>query len=290
MILRLPAALFLAFVFSTAQSLEYQVFTTSETSLYANMVLIKGKKNVMLVDAPFSRADAHRVVAAILDTGLNLTKVVVTHDHPDHFFGMDVIADAFPQAEIVANAKVVEEIWRSIPLKLKRWNPVLGTNAPRYVAVPKALPEAHFEFERHRVEVIGPMQGDHRSATAFWLPKEKVLIAGDLTFNHFHVPLFEHVPAQREAWVKSLNRLAKLGAKIVIAGHRRPGISDDNDSILWTREYIERFSRLSTELKTSAEIVAQIKKLYPDTVDVFDGFILRTSAKVGAGEIPPWDE
>ncbi len=290
MIHRLLAVLVLTFVSNVVQSLEYQVITTSETSLYANMVLVKGEKSVMLVDAPLSRADAHRVVAAILDTGLALTKVVVTHDHPDHFFGMDVIADAFPQAKIVAHAKVVEEIWRSIPHKFKRWNPMLGTNAPRYAAVPEALQGAHFDLEGHRVEIIGPMQGDHRSSTIVWLPDEKVLIAGDLTFNRVHLPLFEHVPAQRDAWVKSLDRLAMLGAETVIAGHRRPGISDDDDSIGWTREYIERFSRLSAELKTSAEIVAQVKKLYPDTVDVFDGFILRTSAQVGAGEIPPWDE
>ena len=290
MLLRLLAVVIVTCVFSPAYSLEYQVVTTSETSLYANMVLIKGEKSVMLVDAPFSRADAHRVVAAILDTGLPLTKVVVTHDHPDHFFGMDVIADAFPRAKILAHGKVVEEIWRSIPAKMKRWNPMLGTNAPRYAAVPEALAETQFEFEGQRVEIIGPMQGDHRSATAVWLPADKTLIAGDLTFNRVHVALFEHVPAQRDAWVKSLDRLAQLGAEQVFAGHRRPGLSNDNDSIAWTRKYVERFSRASADGKTSAEIIAQFNKFYPQTVDVFDGFLLGTSAQVGAGEIPPWDE
>ncbi len=51
MLLRLLAVVIVTCVFSPAYSLEYQVVTTSETSLYANMVLIKGEKSVMLVDA-----------------------------------------------------------------------------------------------------------------------------------------------------------------------------------------------------------------------------------------------
>jgi glyoxylase-like metal-dependent hydrolase (beta-lactamase superfamily II) len=45
----------------------------------ANVVLIKGEKAAVLVDVPFSYADAHRVVAEILDSGTALETIVITH-------------------------------------------------------------------------------------------------------------------------------------------------------------------------------------------------------------------
>jgi glyoxylase-like metal-dependent hydrolase (beta-lactamase superfamily II) len=39
----------------------------------------------VLIDAPFTRADAHRTVAAVLESGKTLDTIFVTHDHPDHF-------------------------------------------------------------------------------------------------------------------------------------------------------------------------------------------------------------
>jgi glyoxylase-like metal-dependent hydrolase (beta-lactamase superfamily II) len=36
-------------------------------------------------------------------TAASTSTIVITHDHPDHFFGLDVLADAFPDARIVAN-------------------------------------------------------------------------------------------------------------------------------------------------------------------------------------------
>lgn len=78
--------------------LQFQVIPTSATSMFANMTLITGDRDAVLVDVPFARSDAYRVVASILDSGKTLKAVIITHDHPDHFFGLDVLADAFPNA------------------------------------------------------------------------------------------------------------------------------------------------------------------------------------------------
>src|SRR5688500_10270096 len=76
--------------------LQLKVVTSSEGSLYANFTMIMGEKELVLVDAPFTRSDAHRLVAEILETGLELKYLYITHDHPDHFFSMEVIMQAFP--------------------------------------------------------------------------------------------------------------------------------------------------------------------------------------------------
>ena len=270
--------------------LEIQVINTGPLSLNANMTLIKGKDGLVLVDVPFTRADTHRLIADILETGKHLDTVIITHDHPDHFFGLDLILDTFPNARAVAAPEVVKDMWRSIPLKFKRWNPMLGTMAPHHPAVPAALEDRVVMLEGHRIEILGPMQGDHVHATAVWVPDIKALIAGDLLFNHMHVWLGEHLATQRKAYAQSVEQLAALNPAIVVAGHRRPDLKSDNDAIAFTRDYLKKFEQYTTTSKNSGELMAKMRKAYPDTIDAIEDFILTNSSRVAMGEMPPWDE
>ncbi|MCC7411610.1 MAG: MBL fold metallo-hydrolase [Gammaproteobacteria bacterium] len=284
------AALLLSGPGSAGDGLELQVIPTSETSMYANMVLLKGEQGAVLVDTPFSRADAHRVVAAILDSGKRLETIIVTHDHPDHFFGLDVLTDAFPAARVLAHPAVVEDMRRSVPIKFERWSPMLGTNAPQRQVVPSPLTGDEISLEGHVLKIIGPMQGDHVHATAVWDPQSRTLIAGDLLFNGVHVWLGEHLPAQYAAWRKSLDALAALQPARIVAGHSRPGLHDDSYAMDWTRQYILAFEQAASAARTSKELADTLHALYPHAVDVADGFIVGISSQVATGEIPPWDE
>src|SRR3954464_12062789 len=72
--------------------------------------LIIGEREAMLVDTGFTRADGHRLVAEVLDSGKTLTKVFISHADPDYYWGAEVIADAFPEAELLATPLVIEHI------------------------------------------------------------------------------------------------------------------------------------------------------------------------------------
>src|SRR3954464_2238136 len=72
--------------------------------------LVTGESEAMLVDAGFTRADGHRLVAEILDSGKTLTRIVISHADPDFYWGAEVVVDAFPAAEIVATPIVIEHI------------------------------------------------------------------------------------------------------------------------------------------------------------------------------------
>ncbi len=64
--------------------------------------LVTGESEALLVDAGFTRADGHRLAAEVLDSGKKLTTVFISHADPDFYFGAEVIADAFPDADFVA--------------------------------------------------------------------------------------------------------------------------------------------------------------------------------------------
>ena len=272
------------------QTLTLKVITSSESSLYTNFTLVMGEKDAVLIDAPFTRSDAHRMVAEILDSGKELKYIYVTHDHPDHFFNVEVIAENFPGAEVISAPAVVDDIWRSIPFKLKRWGPMLGRNGPRHPNAPKAYEQPYFELEGKRLEILGPMQGDHHHATAIWIPSLATLVAGDIVFHGIHVWLGEATPEQRDAWVKALDTLQKLNPKTVIAGHKLPQLTDDPAALQYTRDYIIEFGLAAKRSKTSAELITAMQTRFPEVKDVLNNFILGESAKVGVGEVPPWQE
>jgi len=274
-----------------SKPLQIQVINTSLDSLAANATLIKGDKGAVLIDAPFTQADAHRVIAEVLDSGRSLDAILITHDHPDHYFGLDVINATFPQARVLANAVVAKDVARSLPIKFARWAPRMGANAPRYAVFPAALGADNvFLLEGHRIEVRGPLQGDHVHSTYVWIPESRTLIAGDLLFNGMFLWLGEHREPQYAGWLKSLDELEALHPITVVAGHRKPGLADDAGSIAFTRKYIQDFRLLAGRSKTSAQLAAALHAAYPDAIDVANDFLVGVSSQVATGEIAPWDE
>jgi glyoxylase-like metal-dependent hydrolase (beta-lactamase superfamily II) len=270
--------------------LEVEVLQTSPGSLSANIALIKGEKKAVLVDAPFTTADAHRVVAMILDSGKDLETIFVGHDHPDHFFAMEVITDAFPSAKVVAHPVVVADIWHSLPFKVKRWGPVLGANGPRHPTAPAALEGDTIMLEGREIRVIAPMQGDHVHATALWVPSIKALFPGDLVYNEMYLWFGEHDPAAIQAWGKSIEQLAALEPVMVVAGHSKPGSPNDTSGLDYSRRYIAAWPRLVAASKDSAELRASVQKAFPNSVDVLGDFLLGNSSRVAKGEQAAWQE
>ncbi len=285
LLLMLPTA-----VFAQTKPLEVEVLRTSAGSLYANIALIKGEKKAVLVDAPFTMADAHRVVAMVLDSGKELETIFVGHDHPDHFFAMEVITQAFPEATVVAHPVVVADIWHSLPFKVKRWSPMLGKNGPRTPTAPAALVGDTIMLEGHALKIIGPMQGDHAHATALWAPDIRALFPGDLVYNEMFLWFGEHDPAAVAAWGKSIDALAALKPLMVVAGHSKPGLPHDASGLAYSRAYINAWPDLVAGAKNSADLRARVRKAYPDSIDILDDFLLGNSARVAKGEQAAWQE
>lgn len=270
--------------------LELKVIMSSEASLNATSALIMGEKEAMLIDVPFTRADGLRVAADVLDSGKTLKAIYITHDHPDHFFSVDVFLDLFPGVEVITAPQIVDDIWRSYPLKFKRWGAMLGRNGPRYPVNVSPAKGATLKLEGHRIEILGPMQGDHVHATAIYVPSLKAVICGDLCFNKVHLWLGEHTAAQYDAWLAAIDSLIALKPRIVVAGHKLPELADGPEALAFTRDYLLAFKEAVAKAKTSTELIAAITQRFPDTRDYLGDFILGNSAKVATGEMPPWQE
>jgi len=240
------------------------VFTGSPAGFLVDSTLVTGDKDAILIDAQFDLADAHHLVAAILDSKKNLTTVYITHFHPDHYFGLGVIQQAFPNAKLVALPAAVDEIKRTWQDKVKQWAPLYGDLVPTRPVLPVALAGKTLTLEGQTLEIHGGVQGDAEDNSYVWIPSIKTVVAGDIIYRGVHAWTRETNPAQRKAWRKTLDQLAALAPVVVIAGHKDPQLKDDAGAIEATRGYLDVFDAAVATSKTSAEVQRKVKAKYPE--------------------------
>lgn len=238
------------------------VYTASPTGFLVNSTIVAGEKDAVLIDAQFSLADAHRLVASLLESKKNLTTIYITHFHPDHYFGLNVVKQAFPKAKIVTTPQSLAEIKKTWKAKTKQWGPMYGALVPTTPVVPVALAGKTIELEGQTLEIKGPVQGDSADNTYVWIPSTKTVIAGDIVFNGVHVWTAESTAASRKAWAKTLDEISALGPTTVIAGHMDPKNKNDASAIKLTKEYLETFDAAVAGSKTSAEVQQKVKAKY----------------------------
>jgi glyoxylase-like metal-dependent hydrolase (beta-lactamase superfamily II) len=257
--------------------LTVKVMTASETGLHANIAIIEGEKDAVLVDAPFTRADAYRVAAQILDDNKVLKAVIVTHAHPDHYFGLGVIHDVFPDARIIAQPAVAHDVLDAFPRRFAFWGPQIGQNAPRYQMTPTPYGEKTFELEGQEIALLGPMRGDAPNTTMVWVPSAKAVMTGDILFDQNHIYLAGTDKTSRAAWNASLDAILALKPQMIVPGHMPPGAPLTRASVDFTRAYIAKYEEVAAKAGTVDEFKALMRKAYPNVPE--DEFVLTATAE-----------
>lgn len=240
------------------------VFTGSPAGFLVDSTLVAGDKDAILIDAQFDLADAHRLVAMILESKKHLTTVYITHFHPDHYFGLAVIQQAFPKAKLVALPAAVAEIKQTAAAKVKQWGAMYGDLVPAQPVLPTALTGTMLTLEGQTLEIHGGVQGDAADNSYVWIPSIRTVVAGDIIYRGVHAWTAETNAASRAAWRKTLDELAALRPVTVIAGHKDPKLPDDAAGIEATRAYLDAFDAAVASSKTAAEVQTKVKAKFPE--------------------------
>src|SRR4051812_25878927 len=124
---------------ATPAPLTLQVYNADGPSFHVNAVLVSGKNDAVLLDTGFTRADALRIAAMVLDSRKKLTTIYISQADPDFYFGAETLKQVFPDARVVATAPTLKKIQATLETKLQVWGPRLGANAPKNVPMPEAL-------------------------------------------------------------------------------------------------------------------------------------------------------
>jgi glyoxylase-like metal-dependent hydrolase (beta-lactamase superfamily II) len=243
--------------------LELKVHTGRGQNGYdVNSTMISGERDMLVIDPQFGLAEAHRLAAEIIESKKNLTLIYVTHPHPDHFFGLAVLKQAFPSARIVALPATAAAIKNAWPARQKFWFPTYGNMIPGPDAViPEDLATPALTLEGETFPITGGLQGDGPGNSFVYIPSLKAVVAGDTVFDHvyFGVPKDKG----REDWMTTLDQIAALKPAIVIPGHEGAGATHDLAAIAFMKKYIADWYANVAASKDAAEMRARVLKQYP---------------------------
>jgi glyoxylase-like metal-dependent hydrolase (beta-lactamase superfamily II) len=241
-------------------SLSIQQFTSSEAGAWSNSYLVSGKSEAILFDVFMLRSDARQIADGIAKSGKTLKAVMISHAHPDHFMGLDVITESFPEAQVVSTQNVVTDIQTDGPWMFSMLQGKLGEEGPTRLVVPKPLTEPVLAIEGTKLDVIEFGEGESKHIASLYVPGERALLSADLVYNKAHLYLRER---HLESWLARLDELeafTKDRVAMIYPGH---GAGGDLTLIAHTRSYLRDFAdAIKSEDAKSAE--RKMLDRYPD--------------------------
>ncbi|WP_406564775.1 MBL fold metallo-hydrolase [Hylemonella gracilis] len=267
---------------TAAAPLQIKVYNADAASFHVNAVVVSGKSEALVIDTGFTRADALRVAANVLESGKTLKTILISNADPDFYFGAEVLKEQFPQAQVLTTPAVREKIQSKLSGKLAFWGPKLGANAPRKPVVPDVLQGNTLTVDGETIEVRGTT-GELAHRPYVWIPSIKAVVGNIAVFGNLHVWTADTQKlSERKAWLAQLDELLALKPAIVVPGHAAAGAAQDDSVIRYTRDYLVRFEQELGRTKDSGELIAAMKKAYPDAGL---GIALDIGAKVNKGEM-----
>jgi glyoxylase-like metal-dependent hydrolase (beta-lactamase superfamily II) len=257
--------LFLTSAFAGGQhSFSIKVFTSSDDQFWVNSVIIEGADEVMLVDAQLTKTNAEKVLQEIKETKKPLSIIYITHEHADHFLGLEVFREAYPRLRIIANSAVVDRINQVYQEKIDKWKSILDSGATSHVVAIEKFDGNFIEFENSRIEVLKNLQGDTSENTMLWIPGQRILIAGDVLFNNMHVYTAETDSTARGKWLDSLKKIRELRPSVVIPGHSKVRAPlDASTAVDFTENYLLVFEEELKKAKDPDSLINAMKERFP---------------------------
>ena len=245
-------------------------------------VLVSGEKDAILVDAQFGKAEAQQVVEKIRASGKHLTTIYISHGDPDYYFGLDTLTAAFPDAKVLASQPTVEHIKKTVDGKVAFWGPKMGADKPGKTIVPQVLQGHSLTLEGKTLEVIG-LDGKQPDRSFVWIPSIKAVVGGVVVAENIHVWMADTQSVQSHAdWLATLDSIQALQPNTLVPGHYLGDSSRSLKAVQFTADYIRAFDEETAKARNSAELIAAMKKRYPDLGEESS---LELSAKVAKGEM-----
>lgn len=265
-----------------AEPLKLSVYTSDEHSFNVTSTLVTGPKEAMVIGTGFTRADAYRIAAMVLDSGKELKTVLISDADPDYYFGAETLHALFPTADIVATAPVVAEIKAKLKKKMEFWGPRMGLNAPIKPVLPRVLEATTLTVDGEAVELRGTT-GVLANRPWVWIPSMRAITGNVAIFGRLHVWTADtQTPAQVAAWRDQLDEMLALQPAVVVPGHMLPGTSLDTSNLRYTTEYLSTFLDETPKAANAAALTETMRRRYPDAGL---GIALDIGAKVAKGEM-----
>lgn len=232
---------------------------------------IETPTSVVVIDVQRDLGHAREALAAVGRTGKPVSAILVTHGHPDHYAGIGVFRQAFPNLVTYASRTTHDTITNDsygFNALLQQATP---DNFPNPVVAPDRIivPDETLTIDGVRIVTREFGKSDANSMTVYYLPATGDLFAGDIILAGMHGFFYEGASA---GWLSSLDRLTGQfpEARVLHPGHGEPGapqtlITAQRDYINAARAIaVDAIVQLGATPAAQAAINAELLRRFPD--------------------------
>ncbi|AUX87869.1 MBL fold metallo-hydrolase [Acinetobacter tandoii] len=246
-----------------AQDLKIHTYLAKPEHFGVTSTLIEGDKEVMLVNAQFSKSEALRIAAEILDSGKTLKTIFVSYGDPDFYFGLDVFKQYFPNVKIIATPETVQHIQATQALKVQYWGPQMGVNAPSKIIVPEVYTPKTLTLEDEVIAIKG-----QKELTYLWIPSAKAVVGGIPVSSGIHLWMADTPSSKdRAEVVKTLESIKALQPEVVIPAHMQAGAAEGLNAVNFSIDYLKQYEKAAKNSKNSAQLIQSMQQQYPDLAE-----------------------
>ena len=236
-------------------------YLSPSDGLQVNTQMIEGPNAVVIFDSQLLLPYAGEVASYAQTLGKPVDRIILSHAHTDHWGGLQVLTERFPETRVFALEGIADQIRAGGPARLDGLRRTYGDKAASKVTVPtETIGEGLQRIDGVTYDFRRVVDAESDLQLAALLPEQKVMLAFDLVFspkqhvftggNHF------------DHWLIVLESLKALqGYDIIIIGHDTPV---DRSAIDSTLTYIKRAKEIhaaSADAKTYSE---NLKAAFPN--------------------------
>lgn len=231
-----------------------------------NTHIIETTNQLVLIDTQFILPMAKDYRAYADSLGKPIERLVVTHEHPDHFLG----SEAFSDIDIYSLASVAAKIKAHGQTEIDEKKAQFGDAIASTFVVPTALKPGSVEIDGVTFLFESVMNAEAEEQMVTKLPDFGVVSVGDIVYSGIHMILAGQPPS----WIVALNDLKASGDDypIVLSGHGEttsPAVYDTNIAWLGTA------GELLEVAKTGKDFKKGLTEAFPDLgMDAAIDFVL----------------
>lgn len=200
----------------------FHTYTAPEAGFRVNSHIVETATELTIIDAQLALPFAEEVASVARELGKRVARIIITHGHPDHFSGLQVLHAAFSDAEIFAIQQTRDYMteWGQPVLDARRaaFGDIIAEHAV-YPTHTLSVGESTLGELTIFVEEVEETEAHAQALITF--PAERVLAAADTVAAPGHhlflvVDGDENIPN----WIALLERIAaRTDIDIILTGH-----------------------------------------------------------------------
>ena len=235
-------------------------YVSPEDGLLTNTPIIEGPRRLIIFDGQFFLRYAREAAAFARSLGKPVDRIVLSHIHLDHWSGLGVFAEQFPDAPIYPPVGVADYLTAHGQKILDARRPAFGDEIPQRPTIPThVLDEGTASIDGVRFQFSRFVDAESAVQLVAIMPEQRTLLAFDLAFRPEH-HVFTMAP-HFDNWIEILRRLHGISTyDAVLTGHGAP---TDRSAIKGTISHLEKGRETYAVTKTAGAYAEGMKARFP---------------------------